>query len=537
MIRADASLWRSWSERLHTVLSSTWLAGVSAASLALLTAVMLVGLVEQQSLIGDSIGYLYAAQRIAAGFGPTYADANNSLAGPYFSLYAFQVNRPDSDLMYLGFPPGLAYLLALPILIAPHTGLVYWVIPATALVSLSLSGALAWKLTGRPWAAFWSVLLFAATPELWRFGSAIWSEFPSAALITTALTLYLAAEQRTWPRRAETGLLAVTGLLLGYSIFVRYTNLVVMPVFLLADALLIRRQPRRLATHWPLWLLSGVTVILVPVFNHFYYGGWNLTSYSPAHGWYSQPPFAVQYALGPSFIDGYSLREAGVTLWRNFGVLLFLAPLGWFYLQRAGAILAGSTLMILSIYAVYAFAPTGLNARFLIPTFPMIAIGAGAALVAIGARMPPALRMALAAGLLLLAVWHVPAHLDAVAHRNQENARQVALITKVAATTPANAVFMSYPWNDLLAVYGGRSVFNFRRVPATNAGAQQHRGDATISTIVFVITTLLEAGKPVYYVLTGSDFITGLPERLQEHFIADPVTVEGVTLLRLALAP
>lgn len=527
MMQSDTLLRRTWRARLYATSASTWLAGVAVASLVALTAVMMAPLIEKQSLIGDSIGYLYAAQRIAAGFGPTYADPNNALAGPYFSLYAFQVRRPDSELMFLGFPPGLSYMLAIPLLIEPLAGLVHWVIPATALLCLVLSGALAWKLTGLPWAAFWAVLLCAATPELWRFGTAIWSEFPSALLITAALTLYLVAENRTRARWMEAVLLALTGLLLGYSVFVRYSNLVVLPVFLLADALLIHKQPQRLARRWPLWLLSGVTVILIPVFNHFYYGGWNLTSYSPAHGWYPYPAFALQYALGPSFIDGYSLREAGVTLWRNFGIFLFLAPLGWFHLGRAGAMMAGVSLMILGIYAVYAFAPTGLNARFLIPTLPMLAIGIGAALVNIGERLPHTLRITLALGLLLLAVWHTPEHLDAVSRRNQDNDRQVALITTVTAATPENAVFMSYPWNDLLAVYGGRSVFTFRRAPATAAA---------IPTIISVITTLLEEGKPVYYVLTGSDFIAGLPDTLQMHFAADTVTVEGVSMLRLALA-
>lgn len=527
-MQSNTLLRQTWRERLRSTPASTWLAGVAAASLVSLTAVMMAQLVEKQSLISDSIGYLYAAQRIAAGFGPTYADPNNALAGPYFSLYAFQVRRPDSELMFLGFPPGLPYLLAIPLLIEPLAELVHWVIPATALLCLALTGALAWKLSGRAWAAFWAVLLFAATPELWRFGTAIWSEFPSTSLIMMALTLYLAAEKRSWSPWAERALLALVGLLLGYSVFVRYSNLVVLPVFLLTDAVLVRRQPHRMARRWPLWLLSAVIFMSIPVFNHFYYGGWNLTSYSPAHGWYPYPPFALQYALGPSFIDGYSVREAGVTLWRNFGVFLFLAPLGWFHLGRAGAMLAGVSLMILGIYAVYAFAPTGLNARFLIPTLPMLAIGIGAALVNIGDRLPHTLRMILALVLLLLAVWQVPEHLDAVSLRNQDNDRQVALITAVTAITPEDAVLMSYPWNDLLAVYGDRSVFTFRRAPATAAA---------IPTIISVITTLLEEGKPVYYVLTGNDFITGLPDKLQMHFAADIVTVEGVSMLRLALAP
>jgi hypothetical protein len=523
--------------RAQPVTPSTWMAGVLIAGLLLLTAIALGRLIEWEPLISDSIGYLYAAQRIAAGFGPTYDDPNNALAGPYFSLYAFQVRHPDSALMYLGFPPGLSFLLAIPLLIEPLAGLVHWVIPATALLSLGLSGALAWKLSGRAWAALWAVLVFAVTPELWRFGTAIWSEFPSAAMMTAALALYLMAERRPVSRRVETVLLAVTGLLLGYSVFVRYANLVVLPVFLLADALLIRKHPQKLASHWPLWLLSGLTVVLIPVFNHFYYGGWNLTSYSPVHGWYPNPAFSLTYALGPSFIDGYSLRAAMTTLWRNFGIFLLLAPVGWMFLGRAGAMLAGIALMLLSIYAVYAFAPTGINARFMIPMFPMLAIGAGVALVNIGASLPRPLRLALGVGLLLLAVWRLPTDLTVVAQRNRDNARHVALMQTLTASTPENAVFMSYPWNDLLAVYGDRAVFTFRRVPVSDAATQRYYIDAAVPTIISVITTLLEQGKSVYYVATGSDFVPGLPDTLQAHFTAEATTVEGITVLRLALAP
>lgn len=537
MMQADVSPPPSLTARLQAVTPAAWLVGTLIAILLLLTAVTMTQLVEQEPLISDSIGYLYAAQRIAAGFGPTYDDPNNVLAGPYFSLYAFQVRRPDSALMYLGFPPGLSLMLAIPLLAEPLAGLVHWVIPATALLCLGLSGVLAWRLTRRPWAAFWAVLILAVTPELWRFGTAIWSEFPSAAMITATLALYLAAERRAFTRRAETALLTLAGLLLGYSIFVRYSNLVVLPVFLLADALLIRKQPHKLASHWPLWLLTGLTVVLIPVFNHVYYGGWNLTSYSPVHGWYPNPAFALHYALGPSFIDGYSLREAITTLWRNFGVFLVLAPLGWFYLGRAGAIPGGIALMILGVHAVYAFAPTGINARFLIPIFPMIAIGAAAALVNLGDRLPRPLRLVVALGLLVLAVWQAPANLDAIVRRNQDNARHVALMQTLTTGTPEDAVFMSYPWNDLLAVYGDRSVFTYRRVPVSDAEAQRYHIDAAVSTIVSVITTLLEQGKPVYYVATGSDFIPGLPDTLQEHFAAEAVTVEGVPLLRLTLAP
>jgi hypothetical protein len=58
------------------------------------------------------------------------------------------------------------------------------------------------------------------------------------------------------------------------------------------------------------------------------------TSYSTTHGWYVHPAFALAYSWGPSFIDGYSGREALLTLWHNFSWLLLLLPLGWLCLAR-----------------------------------------------------------------------------------------------------------------------------------------------------------------------------------------------------------
>ena len=209
----------------------------------------------------------------------------------------------------------------------------------------------------------------ATTPALWFFGTAFWSEFPSTAAILGALALYLFVDARGHRRWVEVVLLLLCGLLLIYSVFIRYSNVVVVPVFLLADALAIRKERAKLASHWPFWLLSGLAVAAIPVFNHYYYGGWNVTSYSPVHGWYPWPAFSPGYAFGSSFVGGYSLVAGLETLWRNLGIFLLLAPVGWVLLGRPGAMLAGVAFVTFAIYSIYAFAPSGLNARFLLPLF------------------------------------------------------------------------------------------------------------------------------------------------------------------------
>jgi len=515
--------------------AARWAARLLAAGLVLATAAGLLMLVERESLIGDSLGYLHAAQRIAAGFGPTYDDPNNALAGPYFSLFAFQIQRPDTHLLYLGFPPGLSLLLALPLMFDPSTLLVHWVVPFTALATLLLSGWLAWLVTQNHWAPVWTMLLLAVTPALWFFGTAVWSEFPSAAAITGASALYLYASGRPHRGWVELVLYGASGLLLAYSVFIRYSNVVVAPVLLLYDGAALWRQPGKVARRWPLWLLIGLAVAAIPLFNHVYYGGWNLTSYSPVHGWYPMPAFSPGYAFGPSFVDGYSFPTGLATLWRNFGLFLLLAPVGWVLLRRTGALLAGAALATFAIYAIYAFAPAGLNARFLIPAMPMLAVGAAVAVVRILERLPRLPAALLAVALLLLAGLPLPGAVEAAVARNAGNGQRVAQVRAVAAATPADAVFLSYPWNDLLAVYGGRSVFNYRRTLVADAATRTYRTEQVEPTITAVVTTLLEEGKPVYFVELESSFLPKLPELLQTNFASETITVADVTLRKLSL--
>ncbi len=539
MLKRPAPFWVASpsTDRFLSPELPVWVAGALAVGVCLLTAFGLAMLVERQPLIGDSLGYLHAAQRIAAGFGPTYDDPNNALAGQYFSLYAFQIRRPDTHLMYLGFPPGLSLLLAAPLLFNPHSELVYLVVPLAALAVLALSGWLIWMLTKAVWAPFWAMLLLAVTPELWFFGTAFWSEFPSAAAILGALTLYLLAEIRSRRRWVEVVLLLSCGLLLIYSVFIRYSNIAVVPVFLVADALLLKQQPGKFAVRWPLWLLAGAAVAAMPMLNVLYYGGWNLTSYSPVHGWYPYPAFSPGYAFGASFVGGYSFVAGVETLWRNFGLFLLLAPLGWLRLGRAGGMMAGIALVTFGLYAAYAFAPTGVNARFLIPIFPTVAIGAAVAIIETLQRLPRVPRAVVAVGFVLLALWPLPGGVQAASQRNQDSAAHVALVRAVTADTPADAVFMSYPWNDLIALYGNRSVFNYRRVPVSDPEQQRYLDREAVPTILATISALLEQGKPVYYVDAGGGFMPDLLAILQENFAVDAVVVSGVTLYKLSVDP
>jgi hypothetical protein len=271
------------------------------------------------------------------------------------------------------------------------------------------------------------------------------------------------------------------------------------------------------------------------VFNHLYYGGWALTSYSSVHGWYPLPAFSLRYAYGPSFIDGYSLNAGIENLWHNFGIFLPLAFIGWFRLGRAGHILAYISLAIFGLHTIYAFAPTGINARFLIPIFPIVAIGAAIAIITILAKVPQFPRLVLASILFVVAVWQLPDTVQESVHRNQTSTQHVKLVQSITSTTPTNAVFMSYPWNDLFAVYGNRSVFNYRRVAVSDPALQQYRTKEAVPVIIEVISTVLKHNQPVYFVNSSNNFINDLPAIFNSHFLVETLIINDMTVYKLDL--
>ncbi|MEZ4611086.1 MAG: hypothetical protein R2838_12725 [Caldilineaceae bacterium] len=320
--------------------------------LTLLVGTIFLWLRDTTPAINDTIGYVYAAARMAAGAGPTYADVHNAEIAPVFSMAAFQIQRDGSDLLYLGFPPGFgtagrAHRLDGPSGRRPRGD--------------ALARRWRWR-RRRCWdgtqravggAAGGRRSSWPSCPICGGSAPRLRSDVPSMFVITLAAA-------SSWPdASAREGSLALTvaaGLLLGYSIFLRYANVVVLPAFAAYDLWQARRH---IFTDWkryPFYAPWRWACLQVPAFNTVYYGGPLVTSYSPVHGWYPLPPFAWRYALGPSFIDGHSLIEMTRTVWRNLGFALILVPLGWARLARETALLcllaAGTTLALYSMYAL-----------------------------------------------------------------------------------------------------------------------------------------------------------------------------------------
>ncbi|MEZ4582124.1 MAG: hypothetical protein R3A10_10905 [Caldilineaceae bacterium] len=137
--------------------------------LTLLVGTIFLWLRDTTPAINDTIGYVYAAARMAAGAGPTYADVHNAEIAPVFSMAAFQIQRDGSDLLYLGFPPGFGtagQYVALTGQAAPST-----VTPCSAL-AVAATALLGRYATGSWWRGWWAALIVAVMPDLWRFSTA-----------------------------------------------------------------------------------------------------------------------------------------------------------------------------------------------------------------------------------------------------------------------------------------------------------------------------------------------------------------------------
>ncbi len=468
--------------------------------------------------VNDTMGYVYAGIRIAEGFGPTYSNIYNQEIAPYFSLMAFQVVRENGLLVYLGFPPGFPLLLAAAVKITSSENAVHYTVPILAIVALISTFALGVLVSDNRWNGVWAILLMVAAPAYWDFGTAAWSEMPSMALIAGGTALFL------WSRKSDSSnymilVSLIGGMLLGFSLFVRYSNIAVFPAFALFDLWVERSSVFRKRQLYPFYLPLILAVLAIPLFNSYYYGGPTITSYSPVHGWYPHSPFSLSYALGPSFVNGYSFYGLGTMLWENFGVAMILIPLGWFLLPRGTAILtAFATLLTAALYSVYAFSPTGVNSRFLLPVFPFMCISIAQVLVWIGIRVPDRrLRYGLGVVIAIFLTMPIPSKLTDLQERNQGYQDQAQRVQELVAFALEPSVFLSYVFNDHIIYYSDHSVLNYRRIPESDPESQSFRGEMLEPCMVLSVSRLLAAGTPVYYVLDSDPSAWGTLEMLDTY--------------------
>jgi hypothetical protein len=468
----------------------------------------------------DTLGYVYASQRLVQGKGPTYCDEHNARIGPYFSLYAFQIRRDPSDCLYLGFPPGFPLLLALAQAITTWSAAVYYLVPFLGVGVVFLTYVLGAKLFD-PWIGISAAILMALAPTFLFFTTSPWSDIPGTVFILAGLLLYLTKGNRENKSAFMPPLLG--GALVGYSFWIRNANaLIIIPLFLYT----ILAEKGRAFTRPSNYLFFGAIIVSalgILGYNKWYFGGYLTTSYSPKHGWYPWSPFRVTYAVGPSPVGGRSFFEGGKTLWSNFAFFLPLAlfaPLSKVSRSR-GWLLLAICLSFFGFYSFYAFSPSGVNARFLLPVFPFLSL--------LGVSMLMELLKKLfkrdwkQIGLLvivtaLLTLVPLKSHVKVLEERNVEAAGLIAQVRALTVPTEPEAVFLSYAFNDALAIHGERSVLNYRRIPPSTPEIGTYDLSQFEPQLVGAIQVLLEEEIPVYFVLDRDPSLWHTFDILESHF-------------------
>lgn len=456
--------------------------------------------------VPDSIGYVLAGQSLAVGQGLTFADALNLSAGPFFHPHAFRMVGSQTANAVFGYPPGYPIILALAILLGGQNA-VYYVVPVLGALGILLTYWLGRLLTESRAAALWGALLLSLSPTFWVFSTAPWSEIPSLVCLTAGAASYWLSRAAGESRRPQWHWSLLAATLIGYSFFIRYTNLAILvPALLAFELYTARNGVFRQVWRWVFWFGLGLFAAGTLVYNQVYFGGPLNSIYStPKLGAYPWPYFSLAYALSPSPINGYSLVGALTTLWQNYYVLLFLAPVGWQALSIRGTLIsAGVTVSTLALFSVYAFSPTEINARFILPMLPFLCIAIGTGITRVGAHLPGlAWRWAASSILIGILVLSLATTGTKLRIRNENDATARQNIQSLVAETPMTSVWMSTELNDLILIYGKRSVLNYRQMLRV-AAVGGYNSASYQGCLVGTIDRLLAAGIPVYYVYDQS---------------------------------
>jgi len=471
----------------------------------------------------DPLAYKYAGEQLATGRSFAYCHPYNAQIGPYFTMAGFNVRAGDNACLYLNYPIGFPLLLAAAQRLFGSPGAA-WYVPATsAAVGLLAVFGIGAVLFDR-WVGLLAAVILAFAPIYLTFGTSLWSDLSGVAALSSGLALYLLWTRWTtlaWLRWAQA---VVAGTLVTLSLFTRYANGIILLPWMVYVLLSQKRAAFKDTANWVFGavVLAGITGILL--FNHKYYGGYLSTPYSPEHGWYAWPAFSLRYVLGKSPVGGQSLLATVRTVWNNFAWLLLLAGWGVIRMRTPQRILLlGSVLVFAGLYAGYAFPPQGINARFLLPTFPFISLAAGYGL---WSAAPERYRWwwrglgVVAMGLVLL--MPLPDHLQDLAERNASDAAHVDGVKRLVEDSESSAVFLAYGTNDAIAYYSQRVTLFYRRIPPWDPATGTYRWDKLEPRLVETVNRLLEQGESVYYVQDSDPPFADSLNMLSRHFNLSP---------------
>jgi hypothetical protein len=486
----------------------------------------------------DPLAYLYAGQRIVEGKGPTLCHPYNEVIGPYFTLAGFNVRVKEGACLYLNYPPGFPLLLAVAQILTGSPDAALYVPALLGALGTVMAFGLGAVMFDR-WVGLVGALVLALMPTYLAASTSPWSDLAGTVFVMGGMVLYLWAQSFPVAQKQRSALLSmVGGGLVVYGVFVRYTNvfaLLPLVLYILSDEMADRRERHQKGDAFKRkshWLFAGVVVLgLLGIlgFNRVYFGGYLTTGYSPRHGWYTWPAFSMRYLLGPSPVGGKSLPAALETLGENLGWLLIPGAIGLIAMpHRKRLMIAGLILCFVLLYGLYAFPARDVNARFLLPAFPALALAVAYGLRHGMLRWGPGdwkgRLWSLTGGALLVVALGLPlpGRLQELQERNTQALHHVQAVQSLAGNSESDAVFLAYGWNDTLFFYGKRTSLFYRRIPPLDPVTGTYRWNQLEARLVEAVTELLRRGVPVYYVQDSDPPFADSLNILLRHFRLSP---------------
>ncbi len=492
------------ASRKHSRLHRVLLIGLFVVS-----AVVYSALIESQPTGWDALGYKLAGHNLAVGLGPAIEQPLNEKFGPYFTLSAFGVQSLTQPArLYLNYPPGFPLLLAIPQWLGLPDTITLLV---TSLLSLAFTYWLGILLFDR-WVGLLAATIVAFTSAHMEWGTSMWSDLSGAVFMLGAFAAYVSGTRHE--QRASQMLWgALAGAMVILSVFIKYAN-VLMVLPLIAYALYTQRRATwKMSLNWVCGGVILVGLLGVGAYNQVVFGGPLETFYSPARSGSSFPFFSLSYALGESPTGGYSLSAALETLWGNFGWLLLLGLVGVFKAPRKVIFLLGGQFFVfLFLASIFAWAPHGVDTRYLLPLFTPLAL-----FIAWGTKLlvewlwPHKWLIALFGGAigltLALGAFNTVPRLTA---RNQDSRATAQLISDGVASSESDAVFLAYNSNDLINYFGRRTTLFYRRMRLIQPDFE--------ADLTHLVENLLAEQLPVYYVEDRQPALANSKDILQRHF-------------------
>ena len=377
------------------------------------------------------------------------------------SLLPLVTNRrgPGWGVIVPTYPAGFPLLLAGAKRLAGQCAM-FWVVPlcggVLVLATYGIGRRLGSNAVGL--AAAW---LTAASPVFLYMVVQPMSDVPAAAAGAVAV----------WCVLAETAALAAAGgLAAAIAVMIR-PNLLPMAAVIagwFAVRALVDRSaaPPRIARRGLLFALCvSPGVIGTAVLNSYWYG-------SPLHSGYGTFEELFQWSNVVPNLRGYlGSLVASQTPLALLGLGAFVLPARWSWpvpdRQKARVLCAVLIAAVWLEYCAYGVFDAWWYLRFLLPVWPLMAIGAAGLVARVLPMSRAPVRAVSAVGCALLGIYTIGWAARQGAFRLQGDERKYAAVASIARVrTDPNAVLFSYQHSGSLRYYGGRMTLNYRWLPA-----------------------------------------------------------------------